>query len=86
MAATRRRRKAKEKVGKEAWQIVGPDGKVIKETGHGAGPMLINAQTLVQKETCPDELEVRLKPLFGEPDTFYRVVLDEDGAVNTYPV
>lgn len=59
-------------------------GEVLRENGHGEGATLIHAQTLIQRENEPIEYLVRLKPLFGEPDVFYRVVLDECGVVSTY--
>lgn len=84
-ATKRRRRKSKDpQIGKEAWQIVGPDGAVLREIGHGEGATLGLAQNLAQKEECPETLIVRLKPLFGEADEFYRVVREEDGSVSTY--
>lgn len=41
------------------------------------------AQTLAQREACPETLTVRIKPLFGEPDNFYTVTREEDGSITT---
>lgn len=87
MPSTKRRKKATPKIGKEAWQIVGPDGSLLKETGYGEGPALIQAHRIAEREFHePAALTVRLKPLFGEPDEFYRVVRCEDGSISTYPL
>lgn len=91
MAATRTRRRRRSKdplLGKEVWQIVGPDGDVLYEGGQGEGATLIRAQTLAQR-LSPDlptvSITVKLKPWFGEPDSFYTVRREEDGSVRTYP-
>lgn len=54
------------------------DGRVLRTSGHSADHALVLAQTDIQKEEEPTEYIVRLNPLFGEPDEFYRVVLDKD--------
>jgi hypothetical protein len=79
----RRSSKVKDIVGKEAWQVVGPRG-VMYETGNGPDVTLVHAQRLAQEEPGEVTLTVRLMPLFGEPDTHFTVVRDEDGAVLTY--
>lgn len=86
--ATRARRRKKTAVptlGKEAWQVIGPDGRVLYETPYGAEVALIHAQHKAFND-FEDEatLTVQLQPLFGEADTFYRVERDEDGVVFTY--
>jgi len=78
------RRKKDDKIGKEAWQVIGPDGQVLRETGWGPEVALVLAQALAQYYDKETELTVQLKPLFGEPDTFYRVVRNDDGVVLTY--
>lgn len=89
MAATKtrkRRRKASQGLtGKEAWQIVNADGKIVSETGYGEGATLAMAQTLIQKEEDPTEYGVRLRPLFGQTVPFYKVRLHEDGSVTSHP-
>jgi hypothetical protein len=68
----------------ESWQIVGPDGAIIRDTSYGEGATLAMAQTLAQKYDEEVELTVRWKALFGEPDTLYRVVREEDGSITTW--
>jgi hypothetical protein len=87
MPSTRRRKKAATpKIGKESWQVVGEAGEVLKETPYGEKSAVILAQeTALRDYDEPVELAVRLKPLFGEPDEFYRVVRDEDGTIITHP-
>lgn len=84
MATRRRRRRAEPKLGKEAWQIVGPSGEVLKELPYGEGPAVAWAISYALKN-CGEgaELIVRLKPLLGPPDDFYRVVR-EKRAAQTY--
>lgn len=79
-----RRRKTVAPIGKEAWQILKGE-RLLKETGCGEGPALLLAQRMAQRDfEDPVTLTIRLKPLFGEPDEFYRVVREEDGAISTY--
>lgn len=89
-ATKKRRRRAPRKadvIGKEAWQVVAPDGSVLVETSNGPDVALVKAQGEAQKMGKPEEpvvLVVRLKPLFGPTDEVFRVVLEEDGSVSTY--
>jgi len=78
------RRKTDDKIGAEAWQIIGPNGEVLRETGFGAEVALVLAQALALYYDKETELTVQLRPLFGEPDVLYRIVRDEDGAVLTH--
>ena len=79
----RLRRDSEPRLGKESWLIVAGDGKVLREVGHSEGSALIMAQKLAEKSLEPVAMTVQVKSLFGDPDTLYRVVRDEDGVVLT---
>lgn len=87
MAAVKSRRRrgtrTEAKPGNESWLIVGPDGAILRESGYGEGATLIMTQTLAQTYDEEIELTVRVKALFGEPDTLFRVVREEDGSIST---
>lgn len=83
----RRRRTTKSTpLGKESWQIVDQDGNVLRDLGYSEGAVVGVAQGMAQHHEDPVTLNVRLKPLFGDPDVFYRVVRDEDGNIWTHAV
>lgn len=89
---TRRRRSIKSdvpKLGKESWQIVGPDGEILRDLPHGESVTLGLAQMLAMKwdeKVKVVELIVRLKTLFGPPDPLFRVVRDSEGVVTTHGI
>lgn len=64
--------------------IVGPDGKLLRETSYGEGATLSLAQNLMKQYTEETEITVQVKSLFGNPDTLYRLVRDEDGVLTTF--
>lgn len=81
-----RRKPATAKIGKEAWQVVGPEGNELAVRDgktHSDGAMLNMAQRLAERHDGEIELIVQLVPLFGDPDPHYRVVRDADGVVLT---
>ena len=81
-----RRKPATAKIGKEAWQIVDPEGQVLAIRDgktHSDGAVLNMAQRLAERYDGEIELVVQLVPLFGDPDPHYRVVRDMDGIVRT---
>ena len=81
-----RRKPATAKIGKEAWQVIDPDGEVLAIRDgktHSDGAVLNMAQRIAERYSEEIELIVQLVPLFGDPDPHYRVVRDADGVVLT---
>ena len=87
--ATRRRRRkpTAAKIGKEAWQVIDPEGQVLAMRDgktHTDGAVLNLAQGIAERKYDDEvELVVQLVPLFGDPDPHFRVVRDADGVVHT---
>lgn len=84
---TRRRRKpTTAKIGKEAWQVVDPEGHVLATRDgktHSDGAVLNMAQRIAERHDDVIELTVQLVPLFGDPDPHFRVLKTADGVVHT---
>jgi hypothetical protein len=88
MALLKSKKRKPKKIGKQAWDIVTPNGTVMRELGQGESAAITLAQRLAElaEGDGPVEFTVRYVGLFGEPDPLYAVVRDECGVVWTTPV
>jgi hypothetical protein len=89
VSTTTKRRRKMTTPGKEVWQIIDTTGAgtVLAERDaktHSEGAVLNLAQKVAEKSIRRPLFIVQLKPLFGEPDVFFRVCKNEDGIVLSY--
>lgn len=69
--------------GKESWAILDSKGRLLRDTGYGAGPALIVTQKMAEKAEEETSFTIERRSLFGPAAPLYRVVRTEDGHVIT---